>query len=181
MNTVPFYTALFFHLVGLILAFGSVIATDLFGLLWIFDRIKFPQVVRVSNETKNFIWLGWGLMVASGIPMIYFKGEIDNLMMIKLFFVVLIGINGIFLHQLHERVQGYKKGDNVPKLIMFRLMLALFISQLAWWGAFTIGFLHRHVQSVINWPPYPYLVCISIVAGLIVIWQIGERILKEVY
>lgn len=179
MDTPLFYTALFFHLVGLIVAFGSVIVTDLFGLLWIFDRIHFPQVVRLSNETKNFIWAGWGVMILSGIPMIYLKGEIDNLMTLKLFFVALIGVNGAFLHKLHGQVAKYKKGDHVPNITMFRLMLALFVSQLAWWSAFTIGFLHRHVQDVFNWPHYPYLVCLAIALILILVWQVGERLLRS--
>jgi len=179
MESTPFFIALFFHIIGLVLAFGSVLATDLFGLLWVFDRIRFPHVVRVSNETKNFIWIGWGLMVVSGVFLIYYKGQIDDLMTIKLFFVALIGVNGLFLHRLQGRVEGYKKGDNVPNLMMFRLMLALFISQLAWWGAFIIGFMHRHVQSVINWPPYPYLTCAAILGALLLIWRIGERVFKE--
>lgn len=179
MDTTPFFIALFFHLIGLILAFGSVLVTDLFGLLWILDRIRFPQLVSVSNETKNFIWIGWGIMVASGTILILFKGTIDNLMIIKLFFVALIGVNGFFLHRLHNKVHQYKKGDHVPNVTMFRLVLALFISQLSWWSAFIIGFLHRHVQSIIDWPAYPILTCFLIVAGLIIIWQIGERILKE--
>ncbi|MGD2169302.1 MAG: hypothetical protein PVI40_03580 [Chlamydiota bacterium] len=179
MNTVPFFISLFFHIVGLVLAFGSVIVTDLFGLLWIFNRIRFPHLVSISNETKNFIWLGWVIMIMSGIPLIYLKGEIDNLMVIKLFFVALIGINGVFLHKIHEKIQNYKKGEHVPNITMFHLVLGLFISQLAWWCALAIGFVHRHIQSVINWPPFPFLVCISIAVGLIIIWKVGERVFNE--
>lgn len=143
------------------------------------DRIRFPQLVNVSNETKNFIWIGWGIMVASGIVLISFKGMIDNLMIIKLFFVALIGVNGFFLHRLHKKLSEYKKVAHVPNVTMFHLGLALFISQLSWWSALIIGFLHRHVKSVINWPTYPVLTCFFIVAALVIIWQIGERVLKE--
>lgn len=118
-------------------------------------------------------------MILAGIPMIYFKGEIDNLMKIKLFFVALIGVNGFFLNQLHAQVARYKKGDNVPNLMMFRLMLCLFISQLGWWGAFIIGFLHRHVQTIIDWPDRPFLVCSVLIAALVSIWFIGEKIGAE--
>ena len=53
METTPFFILLFAHLSGLILGFGSVIVTDLFGLLWIWDRERFSQVVRVSGVTDR--------------------------------------------------------------------------------------------------------------------------------
>ena len=62
MGTTPFFVLLFIHLTGLVLGFGSVLVTDLFGLLWIMDRIRFPQLVKVSRITERFIWCGWGLM-----------------------------------------------------------------------------------------------------------------------
>ena len=178
MDSTPFYVALYIHLFGLILAFGSVIVTDLFGLLWIFNRVRFPQVIRVSGETENFIWTGWGIMVVAGLALIYYKGAIDNLMVIKLFFVGLIGLNGIPLHFLQKAVKGYDVGLEIPNIVMFRLGLCLFISQLGWWGAFTIGFLHRHVQPIIEWPPHPILVCAGILVCLLTLWGIGETTLK---
>ncbi len=179
MESTPFFIFLFIHLVGLILGFGSVLVTDLFGLLWIFNRIRFPQVVRVGGVTENFIWWGWGLMVAAGIPLIFLKGEIDNLMIIKLFFVALIGINGILLHRLQKKLKDYNQDDTVPNIVIFRLTTTLAVSQLGWWGAFTIGFLHRHVQSVIEWPAHPVLVCAGILAAIFIIWIAGEASFGE--
>ncbi|MEX1013273.1 MAG: hypothetical protein WD595_03095 [Waddliaceae bacterium] len=178
MEATPFFIALYIHLIGLIVAFGSVMVTDLFGLLWILDRVRFPQIVNVSQETKNFIWVGWGIMVLSGMTLIYYKGEIDNLTTVKLFFVALIGVNGVFLHFLHEKVKHYKLGENIPNITMFRLMLALTVSQVSWWSAFTIGFLHRHIQTVIDWPASPRLVCTLILLFFLVVWVVGEKILK---
>ncbi len=117
-------------------------------------------------------------MVAAGIPLIIQKGEIDNLMTIKLFFVALIGINGILLHFLHKKVEKYKKGDHVPNLFMFRLVLSLFVSQLSWWGALLIGFLHRHVSTIINWPDMPWLVSGLILGAFLIIWGLGEIYFK---
>ncbi|MGK7390398.1 MAG: hypothetical protein ACNS60_08600 [Candidatus Cyclobacteriaceae bacterium M2_1C_046] len=179
METTPFFIALFFHLSFLILGFGSVLVTDLYGLLWIRNRVRFTQVIKVSSVTEYFIWAGWIGMVAAGIPLIILKGEIDNLMIIKLFFVVLIGINGIPLHFLQKKVEGYSKGENVPDLFMFRLSLAIFISQLGWWGALLIGFLHRHVQTIINRPDQPWLVSGLILAGILIIWGGGEAFFKK--
>jgi hypothetical protein len=179
METTSFFIFLFFHLSGLILGFGSVLVTDLYGLLWIRDRVRFPQVVRISGVTEKFIWTGWTLMVAAGIPLLILKGEIDNLMIVKLFFVALIGLNGIPLHVLQKKVRGYKEGDDVPTLILFRLTFSLFISQLAWWSAVLIGFLHRHVQTVIEWPDRPWLLIGLVVAALLALWAIGEWLIRR--
>jgi hypothetical protein len=181
METTPFFVFLFIHLSFLVLGFGSVLVTDLYGLLWIWDRVRFTHLVRVSAITKKFIWAGWLGMVASGIPLILHKGEVDNLMVIKLFFVAVVGLNGILLHSLHKKVEGYSKGKNVPNAFMFQLMLSLFISQLAWWGALIIGFLHRHVQSVIEWPPHPWpwLIPICILTVLVLLWYGGTAVFKK--
>jgi len=47
---------------------------------------------------------------------------------------------------------GQIKGEHVPNLFIFRLILPLSVSQLGWWSVLVIGFLHRHVSTVINWP-----------------------------
>lgn len=179
MESTPFFIALFIHLSGLILGFGSVMVTDLYGLLWVWDRVRFPQVVRVSSVTEYFVWAGWAIMIIAGIPLIILKGVIDELMIIKIFFVILIGLNGIPLHMLHKQVQKYKDGDSVPTLLMFRLAFSLFVSQLGWWGAVLIGFLHRHVQSIIRWPDSPWLFISLNLVALLAIWGVGEAIIRR--
>lgn len=179
METTAFYILLFFHLSGLILGFGAVLVTDLFGALWLFDRVRFPHLIRVSGINEKFIWTGWGLMVAAGIPLAMLKGVIDELMIIKLFFVAVIGLNGIALHFLHKHIERCEEGDRVPNLLMFRLTLAILLSQIAWWGAMLIGFLHRHVQTIIEWPEQPWLVCGVFLGSVLLVWGAGEAALKE--
>jgi hypothetical protein len=179
METTPFFLLLFVHLSGLVLGFGSVLVTDLYGLLWIRDRVRFPEVTRLSGVTATFIWVGWGLMVAAGIPLAFLKGEIDNLMIVKLSFVAIIGLNGIALHVLQKKVRGYDEGEDVPTITLFRLALALFVSQLAWWSAMLIGFLHRHVQTIIEWPDSPWLLLALVVAALFGIGAAGEVLIRR--
>ena len=179
MDTTPFFLLLFVHLAGLVLGFGSVLVTDLYGLLWIRDRVRFPQLVRVSGVTEMFVWVGWGVMVASGIPLLVLKGEIDNLLVVKLFFVALIGLNGILLHTLHDKVRGYEQGSEVPTTVLFRLSFSLLVSQIAWWGALVIGFLHRHVQTIIEWPDSPWVLIGLIVGGLLAFWAGGELLVRR--
>lgn len=174
METTPFFALLFVHLGALVLAFGSVLVTDLHGLWWLRDRVRFPHVVRTSGVNEKFIWAGWGLMVATGVPLVVLKGEVDNLMLLKLFFVALIGINGVALGLLQKRIDGHKEGDDVPAPVLFRLALSLGVSQLAWWGAFLIGFLHRQVRPAFAWPQAPWLWIVAFVAGVLLLWGGGE-------
>ena len=62
---------------------------------------------------------------------------------------------------------------------MFRLILSLSVSQLGWWSAILTGFLHRHVQSVIEWPSAPWLVCGLVLAGIFLLWAGGELLFKK--
>jgi hypothetical protein len=174
MDSALFYILLFVHLGSLILGFGSVLVTDLYGFLWALNRVRFAQVVKVSGVTELFIWIGWSGMVISGIPLIILKGEIDRLMIMKFFFVVLVGVNGIPLHYLQKAVQRFKESDFVPSVFIFRLGLALFVSQLGWWGAVVIGFLHRHIWTIIEWPARPWLTSLIILAALLLTWAGGE-------
>lgn len=178
MDSAPFYVLLFVHLSGLVLGFGSVMVTDLYGALWLTGRQPYQQVVRVSAVTEKFIWVGWSIMVAAGIPLIVIKGEIDNLMWIKLFFVALIGVNGFALYLVQQRASDFGPGDELPSRFVVWSALALLVSQIGWWGAVLIGFLHRHVQSVIQWPPSPWPVLgpLLLLVGLGVVGLVARAI-----
>jgi len=174
MESTEFFILLFFHLGFLILGFGSVLVTDIYGLLWLWDRVRFQQIVKVSGVTEKMIWTGWTGMVLVGIPMIIMKGEVDNLMLIKLAFVAMVGINGVPLHFIQKKLQEFEEKDVVPGVFLFRMMLSTTVSQVGWWGAVLIGFLHRHVSTIIDWPDNPWLAIVLIVGGFLVIWAIGE-------
>lgn len=179
MGTTPFFILLFLHLSSLILGFGSVLVTDLYGALWIRDRVRFRELVRVSGVTGNFVWIGWAGMVITGIPLILLKGEVDELMILKFVAVGLIGLNGIPLHLLQAKMKAFETGDDVPGIFMFRLGLSLFVSQLGWWSAILIGFLHRHVAPVIEWPGRPWLVAALVLLGLLAVWGAGEGYFRK--
>lgn len=179
MESTEFFILLFFHLSFLILAFGSVLVTDLYGILWIFDRLRFKRIVRLSGVTEKFIMTGWIGMVVTGIPMIIMKGEVDNLMMIKIALVALVGLNGYPLHLLQKKMKEFKEDSVVPAIHIFRLSLSLTVSQVGWWGAILIGFLHRHVESIINWPDQPWLYTGVLIAVFLAIWAAGETFFKQ--
>ena len=81
--------------------------------------------------------------------------------------------------RLQRKVRGYAEGDDVPTLVLFRLALSLFVSQLAWWTAIVIGFLHRHVQTVIDWPDSPWLLIGIVLSTLGALWIGGELLIRQ--
>ena len=179
MQSLPFYIFLFIHLVSLITGFGAVIVIDMFGLLAVTKRVDFPLVDKVASVTQRLIWLGWCGLVASGIGLITIKGYIDNLTWIKLFFVAMLGLNGVYLHIIRKASRGIARMEDVSPLIRFRITMASIISQTGWWGALFIGFIHRHWRHEINWPQTPFLVIaiIALVFGVSII--VGETTLRK--
>lgn len=175
-----FYVLLFLHLASLILGLGSVLVTDLYGLLWLWDRLRFKQVIRVSGVTSMFIWLGWLGLVLTGIPMLIMIGEISNLTILKLFFVTLVGVNGVGLHFLHQELRAFKEDGDVPDIFMFRMIVALSVSQLGWWGAAIIGFLNSQLALTITWPNNPWLIIGLILAAILAIGGSGEALMRVI-
>lgn len=179
MESTIFYCFLFLHLSSLILAFGSVMVIDVFGLMWLFKKQTLAQVTKVAETTQKLIWIGWVGMVISGVPLITLKGYIDNLTKIKIFFVILVGLNGLYLHFVKKSLEKVKDKQKIPALVMFRMFLATSISQMGWWGALVIGFVHRHVEHTIPWPANPYAYMFYIAGFFLVVMLLGENLLKK--
>jgi hypothetical protein len=179
MDTPIFYIALFAHLICLIVAFGSVIVIDTFGLLWLLKKKTLEEVGRVADVTQRLIWTGYGGMILSGIVLITKKGFIDELTWIKIFFVFMVGVNGYFLHLIKKSMGPYEAQNAVPPIIKFRMGITTAISQTGWWGAILIGFLHRNWNHYIPWPTHPWVYMIGIALVFFAVWQIGEKVLEK--
>jgi hypothetical protein len=179
MNTPHFYIALFIHLISLIIGFGAVIVIDTFGFLLLINKQPLSMPKKVANITQVLIWVGWTGLVISGINLIVLKGYLDSLTLIKLFFVLLLGLNGIFLHVIKKALDKFKTFNDVPKLWRFRIGLASLISQTGWWAAIFIGFIHRHINHSINWPENPLTWLFGLSLIFIFIILIGEILFKK--
>ncbi len=178
MDTPLFFILLFIHVTSFIVGFGAVIVIDMFGSLWILKKVKLSQVNFVAGITQRLIWVGWTGLVLSGIGLILHKGYVDNLTMIKLFFVALLGLNGLFLHFIKKSTEHIGDNDEMPALARFRITLASAISQMGWWGAIIIGFVHRHIAHTINTPSNPIMWIIGILLAIGAIALIGESLLR---
>ena len=134
-----FYIFLFIHLVFIIVGFGAVIVIDTIGFLWLRKKVKLAFVTQVAGITQRLIWIGWFGLVISGTVLLGLKGwPLGDLTKLKLFFVAMLGANGIFLHFI-------KKKFKLGRVPMGRMALATIISQIGWWGAMIIGFLNTNV------------------------------------
>lgn len=174
MDTLPFYLFLAAHLVALIVGMGAVICIDIIGLLWVFGRAKAELLEKVAGVTQRVIWVGWGGLVLSGIGLIVLKDQIDSLMVIKLFFVAMIGINGVALHFIKHMVGGVVGFKDVPTAYKYHIVAATVVSQVGWWGAITIGFLHRHWMHTIGWPASPWAWILGIASVWLAIVLVGQ-------
>jgi hypothetical protein len=178
MDSTHFYIALFVHLVGLILGFGAMLVVDVFGMLMIFHKRSLETVKKVANVTQVIIWTGWLGLVVSGTNLIILKGHIDSLTKIKIFFVLMVGINGLFLHKIKKYLEKIHTSQEISLVYRFRIFLTSVISQTGWWGALLIGFVHRHIKHNITWPqnPWFYISLISLV--FFIAWLLGEIFFK---
>ena len=175
MNTLPFYIFLFIHLVALIVGFGAVIVVDTSGLLALRKKITLKTLNHIADITQRLIWTGWGALVVSGVALLYLKGfNPDSLSQIKIFFVILLGLNGIFLHYIKKWTTKYDSLADIPLYLKFRTGVAMAVSQMGWWGAIIIGFVHRHWKQRIDWPETPWIFIGAIILILILLSQIDR-------
>src|SRR3989338_726043 len=163
----PFTLFLFIHIISLVVGFGTVLVTDFFGFLWMRRTISKTVLTQVTRNTKKLIWLGYVGLVASGVGLLIMKGYVDNLTKIKLFFVLMVGVNGIFLHLIDKRFAQFATDYQMPPSLKWRVIVAMMISQVGWWGAVLIGFIHHEWQSYIPWPDNPWLYMVYVVATFI--------------
>lgn len=170
-----YYPLLFLHLLSLVIGFGAVMVIDSFGLLWIFKRVRLSTVMRTADVTQRLIWIGWTGLVFSGSGLLIIRGSIDQALIIKLFFVALLGLNGVYLHFIKSGFSGIADDQPLPALYYFRITLASSVSQLGWWGAMLIGFLHHNWRHVIPWPPHP-ATAIGVMLGAILALAISGEI-----
>jgi hypothetical protein len=176
MDTTLFFALLFVHVVSLIVGFGAVLVLDFFGLFWMFKKRTLSQFLGVADISQILVWLGWGGLAASGVPLLFLKGYVDPLIILKIFLVALLGINGLFLHSIKKDARKVGDEEKVPPFLFFRMVLSTGISMLGWWGALAIGFYHSHVEHVVPWPPSPWL-WISILGGLLVVAYFAGKLI----
>lgn len=174
-----YHLFLFLHLVFLIIGFGSVMVIDTCGLLWLLKKVKLSFTMSVAKITQPLIWMGWSGMVLTGIPLLWIKDVVSSLSTLKIFFVILIGINGIYLHFIKKSFEGISDSESIPKILYFRISFATFVSQLGWWSSIMIGFLNNKLKDNAPEIPNPIIYIFVILIILFTIFSIGNKLFKE--
>lgn len=157
---------------------GAVIVIDTFGVLWLFKKVSLRYTMSVADVTQRLIWVGWTGLVISGTGLLVLKGFVDNLTWIKLFFVALVGANGVLMHVVKKSLEALPD-ENVPARLRFRIALTSVISQVGWWSAIAIGLLHNEWRSYIDWPRNPELYMAGVLAAILIVAVVGEVALRR--
>ncbi len=172
LNTYHFL--LFLHLIFLIIGFGSVVVIDFCGILWLINKIRLTFISKVAKITQPLIWLGWSGLVLSGIPLLAIKGFINSITILKIFAVLMLGLNGIYLHIIKKTFKKYENQSHISKILSFRITLATFTSQICWWTAITVGFLNNKLKDKAPIIENPYFYIKAFLITVIVIFLAGE-------
>lgn len=135
--------ALFVHVVSMAVGFGSVVMIDVYGLMWLFGRRTLADLTSLSMAAHGVIAVGVGGLLASGIAL---KPDITSpLARLKLGLVLVLMLNSVaaqrYLHRMRQELPPGTRGDGIPWTEFRRGLAVALISQAAWWGAITIGFL----------------------------------------
>ena len=177
MDTFAFGFALFLHIIFFAIAFGAVAVVDSAGLLWMVKKrtVRLGSVLRVADITQPLIWIGFLGLIGSGTFMQIQIGHVGEATVLKLGLVLAAGVNGFVLHRLKKALSRLDPDLSFSDLgpVLFQLMLATTVSQVSWWGAAVIGFLHAYERAAVPLPLGPEIILplfygVWVVLGLIV-------------
>lgn len=128
--------ALFGHLCCLLIGFGSVLAVDWFGLLFLARQMSMGAVLVQAHRMTPMIWLGLLGLVGTGM---FLRPDLtSSLVVVKLCCV--LGISVVGALTLATKRQMVHRVADLPRRLMLRGMILASASQALWWTAVVIGF-----------------------------------------
>lgn len=139
---------LFIHLFSLVIAYGSVIFVDFYGLFWVLGKKTKTQMLEVSKTAQILIWIGLAGLILSG--KFLHPNFTKPLTQLKMLLVLIIICNGVNLHFVQKATKS-KKLENfwqLPKKLIAWSIVSISLSQLAWLGACIIGFVNTSSHLV---------------------------------
>ncbi len=141
-------TLLFIHLFSLIVAYGSVLFVDFYGLFWVLGTKTKTQMIEVSKTAQILIWSGLVGLILSG--KFLHPNFTKPLTQIKMLLVLIIICNGINLHFVQKAMKSEKIEHfrQLPKKLIIWSVISISLSQLAWLGALVIGFINTSSHLV---------------------------------
>ncbi|MGW5556121.1 hypothetical protein ACWER9_02715 [Micromonospora sp. NPDC003944] len=128
--------ALFCHLTCLVVGFGAVLTVDWFSLRWVLRREPLGTVLTAARGAHLLIWLGLVGLLASGAAL--GPDTSSGLIWVKLLAVLVVGVNGLFLGRVRDRLVAVR--GRPPWSALLPGVAAATISQIGWWTATLVGF-----------------------------------------
>lgn len=129
----------FLHLLSLVVAYGSVLFVDFYGLLWALGKRTKNQMLDVSGVAQKLIWAGVAGLILTGI--VLHPDMTNPLVRIKMLFVLIILCNGLNLHYVRKAMmqQKVQKFSELSQKLALWSLLSIILSQVAWLGAMVLG------------------------------------------
>lgn len=128
------------HIVGLVIALGPIILMDWYALVWISGLRRFHDVIRLTEAAHPVIWLGTGLLLASGA---YLAPDLHSpRTWVKLAAVLVLVNNGVTVRELGRRLmrlRGPKSPHDITSSLRWPMLSLFAVSQICWWTAVVIG------------------------------------------
>ncbi len=139
---------LFVHVFSLIVAYGSVLFVDFYGLFWVLGKKTKAQMLEVSKAAQILIWSGLVGLILSG--KFLHPNFTKPLTQLKMLLVLIIICNGINLHFVQKAMKSEKLENfwQLPKKLIVWSIVSITLSQLAWLGACIIGFINTSSHLV---------------------------------
>jgi hypothetical protein len=129
------------HVVGLVVAFGTVVVVEWHGLLWLTSRRDLHESIRLAAAANPLIWLGIGGLLTSGALL---QPNLSSPMTwTKLLLVLAVCMNGALSARIVRALRDLPRSASMASLssqLRGRIITVTVISQIGWWGAIAIGF-----------------------------------------
>src|SRR6185436_12742049 len=96
---------LFTHVVAVAIAVIAVTIVDIMGIFWMLGRKPMSELTRTFSVAQVFIWTAWAGLVVSGVGIVLTRGSVEHLDILKLFVVLMVGLNGLGLYFLARELR----------------------------------------------------------------------------
>ena len=136
-----------FHILALVLSFGTVLVVDWLGLLWLLGKVEMHASGKLEAAAKPLIWGGLALLLISGALI---DPDLTSLVtVVKLASVLILMLNGLSIAPAMQRLLAlppHTRFTELTRRLRLRLLIALTVSQTCWWTAVLIGLLNSTLR-----------------------------------
>lgn len=167
------------HLIGLVFGLGSATVGDVLFFRALRNRQFSEDEVDNLHTIGLLTWIGLSILILSGIGLVWWKFAtiadytIPAKLAAKLTIVVIIALNGLFIHRLTIPLLRQSIGKSLEKTVFFQSSRLIFasgaLSLTSWWSAFLLGGLRKIEFSYLEWLAiYGAVLAIAIIASQLI-------------